>query len=168
MLFRLRQDTLEWFKNIREQKPFETMFDVYYFCAMVGLAAGRKSSPSERCSDCNDFVDNFPKTYRSYQRIVIGLLLRAELSLFGISVSERDEVRKFLLEIVDPVTPTNLTDKGMEKLNQYASGGFDHLAERLESKPYTVEEFLTTYVKILREAVAEGKIWGEVKELVPS
>src|SRR5208283_5582627 len=152
MYFRLRRDTQEWFNNISNQKPIETMFDLYYFCLMLGLASGRTSVPSKRYPEYSDFIDNFIAAYRPYQRLIIGLLMRAELARFGISVAEKDDVRRLLLDFVDPTTATNLTDKGIEKLNEYASGGFDYLTERLDSKPYHVEEFLRTYVRLLQGA----------------
>jgi hypothetical protein len=159
MHFRLRRDTQEWFKNISDQKPIETMFDLYYFCLMRGLASGRTSVPAKRYPEYNDFIDNFITTYRPYQRLIIGLLIRAELARFGISVAEKDDVRRLLLDFVDPTTATNLTDKGVEQLNEYASGGFDYLTERLDSKPHHVEEFLRTYVRLLQQAVEESKLW---------
>lgn len=164
MDFRLRRDTQEWFKNISGQKPMETMFDQYYLCLMLGLASGRTSPPTKRCPDCSDLVDAFVSAYRPYQRLIIGLLLIAELGMYGISVAEKEDVQRILLELVDPNTPTNLTDKGMEKLNEYASGGFDYLSESLESRPYHVEEFLKNYVGVLRDAVSQNDRWqSEIK-----
>ena len=162
MHFRLRQDTLEWFKKIEGQKPIETMFDLYYFCLMVGLATGRTSIPAKRCPDYSDFIDRFVMTYRPYQRLIIGLLLRAELAHFGVSVKERDEVSKTVIDLVEPNSQTNLTDRGMERLNEYASGGFDYLSEKLDTKPHNIENFLRVYVETVREAVEQSRIWNSV------
>jgi hypothetical protein len=159
MHFRLRQDTQEWFKKISDKKPIDTMFDLYYFCVMLGLAANRTSVPSKRCPEYSDFIDNFVSAYRPNQRIIIGLLIRAELGRFGISIDEKDEVSRLLLDLVDPNTQTNLTDTGIEKLNEYASGGFDYLSEVQETKPYHAEEFLRSYVRLIREAVRDNPVW---------
>ena len=159
--FRMRQDAENWFSNIRDQKPIQTKFDLYYFCLMVGLATGRRSDPVKRCPTVTDFVDNFVKDYKPYQRLIIGLLIRAELSRQGISVNEKDEVRRLFVELVDPMSPTNLTDTGMERINEYSSGGYDYLAEKLNSKPYHVEEFLRTYSKLLRNAVDQSVHWQQ-------
>ena len=159
--FRMRQDAESWFSNIRDQKPIKTKFDLYYFCLMVGLATGRRSEPTKRCSEVTDFTDNFVSDYKPYQRLIIGLLIRAELSRSGISVTEKDEVRKLFVDLVNPQNPTNLTDAGMDRLNEYSSGGYDYLAEKLDSRPYHVEEFLRTYAKLLRGAIEQNPTWQE-------
>ncbi|MBW4692624.1 MAG: hypothetical protein KME27_12750 [Lyngbya sp. HA4199-MV5] len=159
--FRMRQDAENWFSNIRDQKPIKTKFDLYYFCLMVGLATGRRSEPTKRGSEVTDFTDNFVSDYKPYQRLIIGLLIRAELSRSGISVTEKDEVRKLFVDLVNPQNPTNLTDAGMDRLNEYSSGGYDYLAEKLDSRPYHVEEFLRTYAKLLRGAIEQNSSWQE-------
>lgn len=157
--FRMRQDAENWFSNIRDQKPIKTKFDLYYFCLMVGLATGRRSEPTKRCAEVTDFTDNFVSDYKPYQRLIIGLLIRAELSRSGISVTEKDEVRKLFVDLVNPQNPTNLTDAGMDRLNEYSSGGYDYLAEKLDSRPYHVEEFLRSYTKLLRNSVDRSADW---------
>ncbi|MFS0518522.1 hypothetical protein ACEYW6_28035 [Nostoc sp. UIC 10607] len=155
----MRQDTEDWFSNIKDQEPIQTKFDIYYFCLMLGFSSGRCSNPAKKCPEFTDFVDNFVKDYRSSQTLIIGLLLRTELSRLGISINEKDEIRNLLLDLVDPTTQTNLTDKGMDKMNEYASGGYDYIAEQLDSKPYHVEEFLITYTNLLQEAVDNNPKW---------
>jgi hypothetical protein len=157
--FRMRQDAENWFSNIRDQKPIKTKFDLYYFCLMVGLATGRRSDPTKHCPEVTDFTDNFVSDYKPYQRLIIGLLIGAELFRSGISVTEKDEVRKLFVDLVDPQNPTNLTDAGMDRLNEYSSGGYDYLAERLDSRPYHVEEFLRTYAKLLRGTIEQNSGW---------
>jgi len=162
MAFRLRQDVEEWFSQIHKQKPIETKFDLYYLSLMLGLASGRTSQPSARCSSISEgFVDNFVLAYRPYQRLIVGLLLTAELSSLGVSLNESDYVRKKLLDLVDPTSPTNLTELGMTKLNEYSSGGFDYLTEHMEAKPYHVEEFLQTYTTLLRAAAGNCDTWQQ-------
>lgn len=158
--FRLRQDTEDWFSNIYgKDKIVSAKFDLYYFCLMLGIATGRRSDPIKCCREVADFVDYFISDYRPYQRLIIGLLIRAELSRLGVSVTEKDEVRKLFVELVNPQNPTHLTDIGMNRLNEYSSGGYDYLAEKLNSKPYHVEEFLRTYTKLLRKAIEQESSW---------
>ena len=156
--FRMRQDAENWFSNIKDQKPIQTKFDRYYFCLMLGLAKGRKSSPVNS-SDATDFVDYFVNDYKDSQRLIIGLLIRAELSRLGINVTEKDAVRKLFIDLVNPSSPNHLTDLGMDRLNEYSSGGYDYLAEKLDSKPHHVEEFLRTYAKLLKQAVDQNPDW---------
>lgn len=148
MSFYLRNDTEQWFSNIKDQKPYiETKFDLYYFCAMLGLAAGRKSSGR---SEATEFQKNFVKTFLPVQKLIIGLLIKVELRRLGIDATEKDQVYDLLNEIVDPDSSTKLTDAGITKLNEYASGGYDVLSEELPTKPYNVEDFLRTYTVLLK------------------
>jgi hypothetical protein len=158
--FRLRQETKDWFSHIKDQKTIKFLdFDIYYLCLMMGFASSRYSNPAKQISDYSDFISYFVQDYRPYQTLIIGLLLRAELSRLGIDINEKDEIRKLLLELVDPNTQTKLTDKAMDRMNEYASGGYDYLSEQLDSKPYHVEDFVTTYTKILRKAVDNNPRW---------
>lgn len=152
--FQLRLDVDNWFSNINKEKTqqIQTDFDLYYFCLMMGLATKSKNNPGERYK-CRDFIDYFVSDYKSQQNLIIGLLIRAELENLGISLEEKDAAKKQLLKLIDPSSQTNLTDEGIDKMNGYASGGFDYLREKMGSKPYHLEDFLQRYVKILREAI---------------
>ena len=41
----------------------------------------------------------------------------------------------------------------MRRLNAYASGGYEYLAEQRDMKPYTAEEFIQSYTALIGEAV---------------
>jgi hypothetical protein len=159
MYFRLRRDTEDWFKHILDQKPIDTKFDLFYLCLMIGFATGRASPPSKQGSGVTDIVDNFVTSYRPMQRLIIGLLLVAEVSRLGLDLSEKEEVTQQFDDLVDPTSPTNLTETAMSRMNEYASGGFDYLAEQYEARPYHVEEFLQTYVKLLRQEIDKNPNW---------
>lgn len=150
MAFYLRNDTEQWFSHIKDQKPYiETKFDLYYFCLMLGLAAGRKS-PVTGKSDATEFQKNFVKAFIPVQKLIIGLLLKAELRRLGIDPSEKDHVYDLLTEIVDPDSLTKLTEAGITKLNEYVSGGYDILSEEMPSKPYNVEDFIRSYRQLIK------------------
>lgn len=155
--FQLRLDVDEWFYNINKGKTqqIKTDFDLYYFCLMMGLATKSKNNPSERCQ-CRDFIDYFVSDYKNQRNLIIGLLIRAELENLGISLDEKDATKDQLSELIEPNSQTKLKDKGIDKMNAYASGGFDYLREKFGSKPNHLENFLQRYVKILREAI-DGK-----------
>jgi len=38
-------------------------------------------------------------------------------------------------------------------MNAYSSGGYDYLAEKRETKPYSGEEFLRDYAQLVEEAL---------------
>jgi hypothetical protein len=151
MAFFLRNDTEQWFSHIKDQKPYiETKFDLYYFCLMLGLASGEKH-PVTGKSEATEFQKNFVKAFIPVQKLIIGLLIKAELRRLGINATEKDQVYDLLTEIVDPDSPTKLTEAGITKLNEYASGGYDVLSEELPTKPYNVEDFLRTYTALLKQ-----------------
>lgn len=151
MPFYLRNDTEQWFSHIKDQKPYiDTKFDLYYFCLMVGLAAGNKSPVTAR-SEATEFQKSFVRAFIPVQKLIIGLLISTELKRLGVDISEKEHVYQRLTELVDPDSSTKLTEAGINKLNEYASGGYDLLTEELSSKPYSVEDFLRSYVAIIRK-----------------
>ena len=160
--FRLRQDTKDWFSNIQKttNQQIKTDFDLYYFCLMLGLATGKYSDPTTRYKEHRDFRDEFVSDYKPHQNLIIGLLIKAELSKFAISLDEKEDTKKHLIKLIDPSSITNLTNEGIDSMNAYASGGFDYLTEKFDSKPYHVEEFLISYVKLLQKAVDKSRLWN--------
>lgn len=159
MPFRLRDDARRWFSEIEGKAPVKSQFDLFYFCLMAGLMSGRRSEPTDGGRPAPEFVQTFIEDYRPAQRLIIGLLIVAELQRLGIDLHEKAAVRKTIETLVDPQSSTNLTDEGMRLLNAYASGGYDYIAELRTSKPYTVEEFLRDFVGILGTATAANPAW---------
>ena len=153
MPFYLRSDTEQWFGHIKEQEPIETKFDLYYFCLMMGFATGRTSVPSQR-SEVKEFQKNYVKAYLPVQKLITGLLIKSEFKKYGVEATEKDQVYEILTEIIDPDSSTKLTEVGLNKLNEYASGGYDVMSEEFPSKFYSVEEFLRAYTLLLRNKIA--------------
>jgi hypothetical protein len=50
---------------------------------------------------------------------------------------------------------THLSAIGAARMNEYASGGFDLLCERMVDKPRKLETFLRSYAKVIVELEAE-------------
>lgn len=159
MPFRLRDDARKWFSEIEGKAPIKTQFDLFYFCLMAGLTSGRRSEPTHGGRSAPEFIQNFIEDYRAAQRLIIGLLIVAELQRLGINLHEKASVRKTIQDLVDPQSPTNLTDEGMRLLNAYASGGYDYISEMRSSKPYTVEEFLRDFVGLVGKAASDNAGW---------
>jgi hypothetical protein len=120
---------------------------------MLGLAAQRTSSPAE----APGFVDQTPEEYRGQERLLLGLLLQAELSKLGFAPNERKEVRDTLAKLVEG---DRLSNRGVARLNEYASGGFDLLQQEIGDKPYNVEAFLPRYVGLLQRTVDGEATWN--------
>ena len=146
MPFRLSKDAREWFRDIKDS--FDLDFDMYYLCLMAGLAVGKKRSVPT--TQAPELVDNFPADYRSKGRVIVALFLSKELEALGISMSERDQVYGQIAQLVDPLTPSGLSDAGMREMNRYSYGGFDVIAnEWFEDRPRIMEVFLPMFRKNL-------------------
>jgi len=151
--FRLRTDAQSWFSEIADSPPFRTKFDIYYLCLIAGLASGRATELTGTAHPATDLVEKFVEDYRPASRLIIGLLVTAELRKSGIDVSEKAQVRALFKRLVDSESPNSLTDQGMRRLNAYASGGYEYLAEQRDMKPYTAEEFIQGYSALIENAV---------------
>ena len=154
MPFRLREDAERWFKELDGKEPAKTKFDLYYFCLMAGLSSGRTSDPT--AFGAREIVDEFIQDYQPAQRLLIGLLVAAEIRRGGIDLSEKASVREVFRRLVTPESKTQLTDEGMRCMNAYASGGYDYLAESRDSAPASPEEFIRDFVELMADAVETG------------
>jgi len=153
--FRLRQDAEKWFSEIQNREPIKSKYDLYYFCLVLGLVTGRQSDPVADKRAAPEFIGYFIDDYKASQRMIMGLLIIAELKRRGIDSGEKATVRKVIQSIVTPQSQTNLTDEGMRLMNGYASGGYDYLTENRDSKPFTVDQFLRDYVGLVRGSLEE-------------
>lgn len=153
-MFRLRSDAEKWFAEVEGKDPIKTKFDLYYFCAMAGLASGRSSDPSKAGVPVKDIVASWIEDYKAAQHLIIGLLVVAELRKSGIDFQEKASVREAFKRLVAPNSAAGLTDEGFKALNAYASGGYEFLAESRDTRPATVDVFLRDYLRLVDEAVA--------------
>ena len=48
----------------------------------------------------------------------------------------------------------------MNRLNAYANGGYEYLAQQTEHRPQSAEEFLRFYADVIGEAVPSGPFIG--------
>lgn len=151
MPFRLRTDAEKWFSEIDGREPIKTKFDLYYFCLLAGLASGRYVDISRQGVTARDIVQDFILDYRPAARLMIGLLLVAELSRSGIAPSERLAVRKLVKQLVEPGS-SGLSDEGFRAMNGYASGGYEFLAESRDHRPASPDEFLRDFTVLIGEA----------------
>lgn len=159
MPFRLRTDAEAWFSALDGKEPAKTKFDLYYFCLMAGLASGRSSDPASAGVAAKEIVDDFIQDYKPAQRLLIGLLVIAEVRKGGIDLEEKAAVRDVFKRLVT-LNGTNLTAEGMNTMNAYASGGYEFLAESRDTKPASPEEFLRDYVLLMDAAVEAGAKTG--------
>lgn len=151
MYFQFRRDADRWFKDISSHYP--TKFDLYYLCAIAGIAAGRKTTVES--DQVTDLVEYYPGDFKTRGRLLVGLLLCAELESLGITLEEREEVYGRIRGLLDPNSQSCLNDEGVKLMNQYANGGFDALCEYFSDRPRTAETFVQMYTKCIRELMAK-------------
>ena len=143
--FRLRKDARDWFKELKDQKVFKIDFEAYYFCFMSGIAEKRKKEVS--LDETAELVDHFPAQYKSRGKLLIGLFLKTELEILGVSMDDRQNVRSEIGRLVTPESQSCLSDEGMQEFNKYAHGGYEQLKEWFEERPHSLEDFLRSYKK---------------------
>jgi hypothetical protein len=145
MAFRLPNDAKNWFRFITNDKEsgFNIDFDIYYFCLMAGLNEGKKRPLTN--SESYEFVQTFPKEYKTNRHLIIALFLKKEMDFLGVSLKEKEAINKELKHLIDPNSPTNLSDKGLRELNQYAFKGFEIFQDQFLSEPKHLESFILEF-----------------------
>lgn len=151
-MFRLLHDAERWFRYIRPS--FDYDFDVYYFCLIAGLTDGylRSDIPS---SQTKDLVDNFPGKYREKGRLIIGFFLSRHLKKMGVSFDERDALNATINPLINPDSPSRLSDEGIRYFNHYSYGGFEVLTNHFLEEPRNAEVFLPEYHRMI-SSLAKG------------
>lgn len=155
MDFAIKEEARDWFKGIRqdlvalsgERVRSSPDFDAFYFCFVAGLAKKRKIEASKTIP----ITENFPGPYSERGRLLIALFLIYELEYLGIRMNEKKTVHDKISELVDPNTPNFLSDEGVREFNKFAHGGYEVLSEWFTEQPQSLEVFLRTFNKKIRE-----------------
>lgn len=138
-MFRMRRDAQKWFEDLK--LPLD--FDGYYFCLVAGYCAVRPVS-FERSAGV-DVIRDFPGIYALRRHLLVAGLINAELADKGIRTDEVSSVKGLIAQLV---SSTGLSDHGAARMNDYSSGGFEELRDRMD-KPRALETFLRLYPTIL-------------------
>lgn len=153
--FRIREDALTWLADVQRTLPNCEIWDLYYFCAMAGLSSGHAEELSAS-SPSREMVDYFVNNYKPAESFVVAMLVVAELKRGRIDLSEEGEVRSVFRNLVDGEGSNPFTTEGMNRLNAYANGGYEYLAQKIDHRPQSAEEFLRFYAEVVDEAVPSG------------
>lgn len=154
--FRIRSDCRQWFRHLVPGANLRLVFDPYYLCFLIGIAAGRRSGPTEGGTEASAFVDSFPRPYDQQQRLLVGLMLAAELARTDIDITDRTSVNRVVNELAGV---GGVTTAGVAVMNEYASGGFDELIMKYQgSEPYDLDEFMPRYLQILDDLLQQSRI----------
>lgn len=130
-------------KDNRNHSKFKYLFDEYYFCLMVGLAAEMYDENAKL--ESSEITDSYPGDYVYSRDYIAGLLIATERKRRGIPESDSAALEKLMVEYLDPESKTRLSSAGEERLNQYAARGIDIMMEEM-TKPYDLETFLIQYM----------------------
>jgi len=123
------------------KNKFKYQFDVYYCCAMLGMAAIQLD---ESNVDLSELTANYPKPYIDYRTHIAGLLVATEAKRQGIDVQSPRLEKMMLRYLCD--NETMLSEEGIKTLNAYALRGYQLIREFLsEQKPTSREEFLEAF-----------------------
>lgn len=150
MRFKISKSAQKFFGNImnlegshavNDPRKFNTQFDVYYCCALIGMAAVQRDDAT---SELSDLTENYPKPYADYRAQIAGLLVATEAKRIGINMqsSRLEEVMLKYLSNDD----TMLSEDGIKALNAYSLKGYHLIQEYpLIAKPTSREEFLEAF-----------------------
>jgi len=157
--FRILKAAREWFRDLRgKEGSFRTDFDAFYFCFIAGIAANRKMSVKN--DDTAELVDYFPERYGPRRELLVALFITRELQNLGISLEEKDAMNKAISTLVNPHSPSFLSDDGVREFNKYAHGGFEVLQEWFDDRPRTLPVFLRAFKNKLDAHVAATAAGG--------
>ena len=121
---------------------FDSMFDKYYLCLMVGLDARRLGSDEDLEAD--KFYDAYPVEYQAQADLIAGLLIDAELDRQGINSEDRGSIEREMVRLLNPQSPTKLSEDGVRLLNRYAAAGFNIIRDQV-IVPNSLEDFLIAF-----------------------
>ena len=150
MRFRISKNAQSFFSNIvnfegshaaDDKNKFSYQFDVYYCCALIGMAAGQID---EDVSDLRDMTENYPKPYVDSKTQIAGLLVASEAKRLGID-TQSPKLEEVMLQYLSS-DDTMLSEEGVKVLNAYSLKGFHLIREYpLCDKPTSREEFLEAF-----------------------
>lgn len=153
MLFKMSQDARAFFGNIvnyggshgSEDKNKMILFDPFYCCALIGMAA-IELDPDE--TGLVDIVQGYPGSYRDSKAYIAGLLVATEAKRKAIDLSD-PQIESVMLQYLSSEDETLLTDEGIKTINAYSRRGYI-LYQELFDKPQSREEFLAGVCRVIQ------------------
>lgn len=155
MHFKMSKNAQSFFADIispagshgaENKNKFKFQFDVYYFCALIGMAAIQldKDILDKDVSDLNDLTDTYPKPYIDCKAQIAGLLVATEAKRQGIDM-QSSKLEEMMLRYLSD-NETMLSDEGVKTLNAYSFKGYQLIRDYpLIEKPTSREEFLDAF-----------------------
>ena len=151
MNFRISRSVKNYFDNIIDGRNF-LQFDVYYPCALIGMAMVQID---DKASDFMDMTDEYPLPYREYKAHIAGLLVATEAKRRNIEATS-EELEKAMLEYLAE-NETLLSDRGVNILNAYSyKGAMLYMGEAVDA-PRNREDFLLLVDQTIKKHEEETK-----------
>lgn len=159
MHFKMAQDVRSYFGNIiniggshaTEDRNKFLIFDPYYCCALIGMAA---CMIDEDESGMVDIIQGYPGAYRDSKAYIAGLLVASEVKrrFQGANIRniESATLENVMLDYLTCEDDTLLTDSGVKRLNEYSRRGAQLYRELFPDPPTTREEFLTGFNRVMQ------------------
>lgn len=122
------------------------MFDVYYCCALIGMAKCEIDSDD---TNMHDIIQGYPGPYRESKAYIAGLLVASESKRKGIE-AQNPSLETVMLEYITSEDDSLLTDQGVKILNAYSLRGARLLQDLMPDKPTSREEFLLQFNLAMR------------------
>lgn len=153
MSFRLSDDARSYFDDIEAEGTtggFDSMWDKYYFAAMMGIK-NRDRVPLDEEPSADPFLDSVVDDYEEQKYELYAALIMAEINRQHIPKDEEDEIRELMLNILNSTDPTRLSNHGKQLFNCYAEKGYQIL-QNSGPTPKEFDEFLRQYHNVLNES----------------
>lgn len=139
--FRIPQEARKYFGAIRNELAVD--FDIAYLCAMVGMDNRKKSELP--IAQTVEIVNYFPDKYRERGKLIVALFIATELAHLGVPMEKKKLVHDHIRQLVDPMSPSSLSEVGVREFNKYCFGGFEKIIEHIEERPVSLGAFLVAY-----------------------
>lgn len=149
MHFKISKSAQTYFSNIINRQGYQgstdknkfSQFDVYYTCALIGMAARQIDTDN---SDLTDLVERYPKDYQEARAHIAGLLISTEAKRLNLTVTSERLEETMLKYLSDD--RSLLSEEGIRLLDAYSLKGFKLLQEYpLIDKPTSREEYLQAF-----------------------
>ena len=111
------------------KSPFFTgKFDLFYYCFLIGISAGKRSGFDDTNSrDSKELAKRFPNNLLQSKHQILNLLLTG----YTIETKKKVEVDTFadsiLRRLIDHDDINKLTEEGYKRMNSFAHAGFEIL-----------------------------------------
>ncbi len=146
MTLRRPKGMRDYFRDVQGRTDagarFETDFEQFYLCLMVGLEDGRLAPESEL--EPAEFTKDYPAPFQPFAPVLAGLLVDAQLRRQDIPRTKAN-LQSEVSKLIDAGNASSrLNTEATKLLSRYAARGFTIIQAAIP-KPRTLEDFLVAY-----------------------